>query len=91
MGGIRRIIVPVELGYPNNDMNALGPRPLTFSVRFVLSKLPRCPWLAVVPASSRLLNVGVIVTMLCAAAGPACARLCAAEPGPDRQDVAIRH
>ena len=38
VGGIRRIIVPVELGYPNNDMNALGPRPLTFSVRFVLSK-----------------------------------------------------
>ncbi|KAK9841771.1 hypothetical protein WJX81_001978 [Elliptochloris bilobata] len=31
VGGIRRIIVPVELGYPNNDMNALGPRPLTFS------------------------------------------------------------
>lgn len=46
MGGIRRIIVPVELGYPNNDMNALGPRPLTFSVRIVLSKLLRCLWLA---------------------------------------------
>ena len=35
VGGVRRIIVPVELGYPNNDMNALGPRPLTFSVRAV--------------------------------------------------------
>ena len=31
-GGIRRIVVPVELGYPNNDMNALGPSPTTFSV-----------------------------------------------------------
>ena len=33
VGGVRRIIVPVELGYPNNDMNSLGPKPLTFSVR----------------------------------------------------------
>ena len=31
-GGIRRIVVPVELGYPNNDMNAQGPTPTTFSV-----------------------------------------------------------
>jgi len=31
-GGIRRIVVPVELGYPNNDMNSLGPKPTTFSV-----------------------------------------------------------
>ena len=31
-GGIRRIVVPVELGYPNNDMNAQGPTPSTFSV-----------------------------------------------------------
>ena len=56
MGGIRRIIVPVELGYPNNDMNALGPRPLTFSVRVVLSKLLRCPWLAVEPGLQLLLE-----------------------------------
>ncbi len=35
-GGIRRIVVPVELGYPNNDMNALGPSPTTFSVRPLL-------------------------------------------------------
>lgn len=32
VGGIRRLIVPVELGYPNNDFNALGPKPNTFSV-----------------------------------------------------------
>ncbi|KAL4419473.1 hypothetical protein ABPG77_008275 [Micractinium sp. CCAP 211/92] len=31
VGGIRRIIVPVELGYPDNDFNKLGPKPSTFS------------------------------------------------------------
>ena len=31
VGGIRRIIVPVELGYPNNSFDTLGPRPSTFS------------------------------------------------------------
>lgn len=31
VGGIRRLIVPVELGYPNNDFNSLGPKPKTFS------------------------------------------------------------
>ncbi|KAK6930737.1 FKBP-type peptidyl-prolyl cis-trans isomerase domain [Dillenia turbinata] len=30
-GGIRRIIVPPELGYPDNDFNRMGPRPTTFS------------------------------------------------------------
>lgn len=30
-GGIRRIIVPPELGYPDNDLNKLGPKPTTFS------------------------------------------------------------
>ncbi|EIE26455.1 FKBP-like protein [Coccomyxa subellipsoidea C-169] len=30
-GGIRRIVVPVELGYPDFDMNKLGPSPTTFS------------------------------------------------------------
>lgn len=30
-GGIRRIIVPPELGYPDNDFNKSGPRPTTFS------------------------------------------------------------
>ncbi|XP_052186186.1 peptidyl-prolyl cis-trans isomerase FKBP19, chloroplastic isoform X2 [Diospyros lotus] len=31
LGGIRRIIVPPELGYPYNDFNKMGPRPTTFS------------------------------------------------------------
>lgn len=30
-GGIRRIIVPPELGYPDSDYNKLGPKPNTFS------------------------------------------------------------
>ena len=35
-GGIRRIIVPVELGYPDNDFNKAGPAPTTFSGRRAL-------------------------------------------------------
>ncbi|KAL2634138.1 hypothetical protein R1flu_005617 [Riccia fluitans] len=31
VGGVRRVIVPPELGYPNNDYNTKGPRPATFS------------------------------------------------------------
>ncbi|EPS63301.1 hypothetical protein M569_11486, partial [Genlisea aurea] len=31
VGGVRRIIVPPELGYPENDFNKKGPRPTTFS------------------------------------------------------------
>ncbi|KAF5726621.1 hypothetical protein HS088_TW22G00301 [Tripterygium wilfordii] len=31
LGGIRRIIVPPELGYPGNDFNKSGPKPITFS------------------------------------------------------------
>jgi FKBP-type peptidyl-prolyl cis-trans isomerase len=36
VGGIRRLIVPVELGYPENDLNKLGPAPTTFSGRRAL-------------------------------------------------------
>ena len=32
VGGIRRIIVPEELGYPSNDFSRIGPQPSTFSV-----------------------------------------------------------
>ncbi|PIA31404.1 hypothetical protein AQUCO_04900006v1 [Aquilegia coerulea] len=31
LGGIRRVIVPPELGYLDSDVNKLGPRPTTFS------------------------------------------------------------
>eukprot|EP00245_Coleochaete_scutata_P007927 TRINITY_DN23751_c0_g1_i1.p1 TRINITY_DN23751_c0_g1~~TRINITY_DN23751_c0_g1_i1.p1 ORF type:complete len:315 (+),score=64.35 TRINITY_DN23751_c0_g1_i1:2-946(+) len=31
VGGVRRIIVPPELGYPDNDYRKAGPSPLTFS------------------------------------------------------------
>ena len=34
-GGVRRIIVPVELGYPNNDFKKTGPAPTTFSVSII--------------------------------------------------------
>jgi len=32
-GGVRRVIVPVELGYPGGDFKNIGPKPTTFSVR----------------------------------------------------------
>ena len=35
-GGIRRIVVPLELGYPNNDFSKTGPKPTTFSVSLAL-------------------------------------------------------
>uniref|UniRef100_A0A383WD35 peptidylprolyl isomerase n=1 Tax=Tetradesmus obliquus TaxID=3088 RepID=A0A383WD35_TETOB len=31
VGGIRRIVVPVELGYPDNDYKKQGPKPTTFA------------------------------------------------------------
>ncbi|XP_021745527.1 peptidyl-prolyl cis-trans isomerase FKBP19, chloroplastic isoform X2 [Chenopodium quinoa] len=31
LGGIRRVIVPPELGYPDNDYTKKGPKPTTFS------------------------------------------------------------
>jgi hypothetical protein len=40
-GGIRRIIVPAELGYPSDGFKRVGPKPTTFSgeraLDFVLS------------------------------------------------------
>jgi len=35
VGGIRRIVVPVELGYPGGNFKKLGPKPSTFAVRCV--------------------------------------------------------
>lgn len=37
VGGVRRVVVPVELGYPNGDFDKIGPKPTTFSGRRALS------------------------------------------------------
>ena len=34
-GGVRRIVVPPEIGYPDNDFKKQGPVPTTFSVSTV--------------------------------------------------------
>ena len=32
VGGVRRVVVPVELGYPDGEFGRVGPKPSTFSV-----------------------------------------------------------
>ena len=83
-GGVRRIVVPVELGYPDNDFNKLGPKPSTFSVSACLCCAKRR---AVLGVLSCLLGRGLTA----GGAGHAGAGLCAQEQGPDRQDAALRH
>ncbi len=39
VGGVRRIIVPVEISYPDGDWRKLGPRPSTFAVSLCLQLL----------------------------------------------------
>ena len=36
VGGVRRIIVPEELGYPKNSFDTVGPKPSNFSGRRAL-------------------------------------------------------
>ena len=43
-GGIRRLIVPVEIGYPDNDFNKKGPKPSTFSVRLLHNGMITLRW-----------------------------------------------
>ena len=37
VGGIRRIIVPSDIGYPDNDWKKSGPKPSTFAGKRSLS------------------------------------------------------
>ena len=37
VGGVRRAVVPVELGYPDGEFSKVGPKPSTFSGRRALS------------------------------------------------------
>lgn len=53
-GGIRRIVVPVELGYPDNDFNKRGPKPSSFSVSLHLIHLHNASLWHVQYARSRL-------------------------------------
>lgn len=37
VGGVRRVVVPVELGYPNGEFDRVGPKPGSFSGKRALS------------------------------------------------------
>ena len=39
VGGVRRVIVPEELGYPTSGFDAVGPKPSSFSGRRTLDHL----------------------------------------------------
>lgn len=38
LGSVRRIVVPLSLGYPDNSYRDIGPRPTTFSVASQLDR-----------------------------------------------------
>lgn len=38
-GGVRRIIIPDYLGYPDNDFKTYAPKPTTFAVRSLMLSL----------------------------------------------------
>lgn len=37
VGGYRRVIIPENLGYPDNDYRKWAPSPTTFSVRYTMA------------------------------------------------------
>jgi len=55
LGGIRRIIVPTDIGYPDNDWKKKDPKPSTFAVSYHLS--PSCAPLSTVVLTSLLLSL----------------------------------
>lgn len=101
VGGVRRVIVPEELGYPGNDYNKLGPKPTTFSGEpqchagsggpclwgSCTAAQPAAPW------RSSLLALPARRSRLsfprgCRAAGPG---LRAGQQGHDRPHPDVRH